>query len=58
MDEAFRILAREREADFEREAQKRRLAAQVGPTPKTTRTRPPACRRRRGVLFFIRPREA
>ncbi len=56
MDETFRMLGREREADFEREAQKRRLAALAVPAPKPRRARPSTQRHSR-LAFLARPKE-
>jgi len=44
MDETYRMLARERSLDFEREAQRRRLAATL--PPKSARAQAPAERAR------------
>jgi hypothetical protein len=55
MDETYRMLGREREADFAREAQSRRLAAQArGPKapPVTRRTR--SAFRPRLAAFLLR----
>ena len=57
MDETFRMLGREHQADLEREAQKRRLAALAGPAAKT-REAPRPSRRHRRLAFLVRPKEA
>jgi hypothetical protein len=57
MDETFRMLGREHEADLAREAQTRRLAARAVKPPKPQATRRVSQRRSR-FTFFIRPREA
>jgi len=57
MDETFRMLGREHEADLEREAPRRRLAAIATGAPKT-RAAPGTARRRRRLGFFARPKEA
>jgi hypothetical protein len=55
MDETLRMLGREHEADLEREAQRRRLAALAEGAPKTQRTlRPSRGRRRLGHRRLIR----
>ena len=53
MDEMYAMLGREHQADLDREAQKRHLAAVAGPRPA-----PPDKRRskRRGMLVLLRPR--
>jgi hypothetical protein len=58
MDETFRMLGREHEADLEREAQKHRLAALAGTAPKTQGPRRPSRRRRLLLAFVARPKEA
>lgn len=57
MDETFRMLGREHEADLEREAQKRRLAALAAPAPKRQEPRRPS-RRHRHLTLFVRTKEA
>jgi hypothetical protein len=57
MDETFRMLGREHEADLEREAQKRRLAALAARAPKRHEPQRPS-RRRRHLALFVRPKEA
>ena len=57
MDETFRMLGREHEADLEREAQKRRLAALSAPAPKRQEPRDPL-RRHRHLTLFVRTKEA
>jgi hypothetical protein len=57
MDEMYRTLGREHEADLEREAQKRRLAAQAGPRPKPEEAARPS-RRRWRLSFLPKPKEA
>jgi hypothetical protein len=57
VDETFRMLGREHEADLEREAQKRRLAALARTAPNPHRVRRPS-RRRSRLAFFARPKEA
>jgi hypothetical protein len=57
MDETFRMLGREHQADLEREAQKHRLAALAGTAPKIQRAPRPA-RHRRLLSFVVRPKEA
>jgi hypothetical protein len=56
MDETFRMLGREHQADLEREARTRRLAAQAARAPKLPDVRRPS-RRRRAVALFLRPKE-
>jgi hypothetical protein len=57
MDETFRMLGREHQADLEREAQRRRLAALAAEAPKTEAA-PGTARRRRLLAFRVRPKEA
>jgi len=54
VDETFRMLGREHQADLEREAQKRRLAAVARTAPIAPRAARPL-RERRRLLFFLRP---
>jgi hypothetical protein len=55
MDETYRMLAREHVADFEREAEARRLARLAG--PKTAREQEQSVpRRRRRAAFRLRLR--
>ncbi len=56
MDETFRMLGREHQADLEREARMRRLAAQAARPPKLPDGRRPT-RGRRAVALFLRPKE-
>jgi hypothetical protein len=51
MDETYRMLGRERQADLDREAQKHHLAAVAGPRPVLTDKRPSA---RRRMLVLLR----
>jgi hypothetical protein len=55
MDERYRMLGREHEADLEREAQKRRLAAMAGPRRVVRDKRPSEHRK---LLAFFRVKEA
>lgn len=55
MDETFRMMGREHEADLEREAQKRRLAAVAGARPVPPDKRPS---KQRKLLVFLRLKEA
>jgi len=57
MDETFRMLGREHEADLLREAQTRRLAALAVKSPKPVAIRR-ASRRRDRLAFLVRPKEA
>jgi hypothetical protein len=57
MDETFRMLGREHQADLEREARTRRLAAQAARAPRVQDVRRPS-RRRRAISLFLRPKEA
>jgi hypothetical protein len=57
MDETYRMLGREHQADLEREAQGRRLAAHAAKAPKTDAA-PRTARRRRLLVFRARPKEA
>jgi hypothetical protein len=57
VDEIFRMLGREHQADLEREAQVRRLAALAAKAPKDEPT-PRASRRRRRLAFLARPKAA
>jgi hypothetical protein len=62
MDEMFRMLGREHDADLEREAQRRRIAALAGAAPKTDGTLRPSrgWRRlgRRSLVLLAGPKEA
>jgi hypothetical protein len=53
VDETFRMLGREHQADLEREAQKRQLAALAGTAPIAPGTALPL-RERRRLLFLLR----
>jgi hypothetical protein len=55
VDETFRMMGREHEADLEREAQKRRLAAVAGPRP-VLRDKCPS--KQRKMLVFLRLKRA
>jgi hypothetical protein len=55
MDETYRMLGREHEADLEREAQKRRLATVAGPRRAARDKRPSEHRK---LLTFFRVKEA
>jgi hypothetical protein len=55
MDETYRMLGREHEADLEREAHKRRLAADAGPR---RAVRDKRRSERRTLLAFFRVKEA
>ena len=57
MDETYRMLGREHQADLEREAQGRRLAAHAAKAPKIDAA-PRTARRRRLLVFRARPKEA
>jgi hypothetical protein len=57
MDETFRMLGREHQADLEREAQVRRLAKLATKAPKEA-SPPRASRRRRRLAFLVRPKVA
>jgi hypothetical protein len=57
MDETYRMLGREHEADLEREAQRRRLASLAAKAPKTPAANGTA-RQRRLLAFRARPKEA
>jgi hypothetical protein len=56
MDETFRMLGREHQADLERDAQRHRLAAQAARAPKVRDVRRPTTRRAR-LAFFLRLKE-
>jgi hypothetical protein len=53
MDEMYAMLGREHQADLDREAQKRHLAAVAGPRPLLSDKRRP---KRPRMLVFLRPR--
>jgi hypothetical protein len=55
MDERYRMLGREHEADLEREAQKRHLAARAAPHRVVRDKRPEGHRK---LLAFLRVKEA
>ena len=55
MDELYAMLGREHQADLDREAQKRHLAAVAGPRPVLPDKRRS---KRPRMLFFLRPRQA
>ena len=55
MDEMYAMLGREHQADLDREAQKRHLAAVAGPRPVLPSKR---LSKRRSVLVVLRIREA
>jgi len=55
MDEMYAMLGREHQADLDREAQKRHLAAVAGPRPVLPDKRPSKQRR---MLVFLRLRHA
>ena len=55
MDEMYAMLGREHQADLDREAQKRHLAAVAGPRPALPEKRRP---KRRTMLVFLRLRHA
>jgi hypothetical protein len=62
MDETFRMLGRDRDAELEREAQRRRLAALARAAPKTQGTLSPSWGRRRlghrRLVVLARPKES
>ena len=56
MDETFRMLGREHQADLERDAKRHRLAAQAAPAPKVREARQRRVRRPR-LSLLLRPKE-
>lgn len=56
MDETFRMLGQEHQADLERDAKRHRLAAQAAPAPKVREARQPRLRRPR-LSLLLRPKE-
>jgi hypothetical protein len=56
MDETFRMLGQEHQADLERDAKRHRLATQAAPPSKVREARRPRMRRPR-LSLLLRPKE-